>query len=267
MCYTAAMTTGDEQKKIFILLTKQDDAFSRFFSILSGSRYLHASIGFEERGTFFSFNTKRGFCIEQPSKKRQFVPCLLYSLDVTDEVYNDIEARIRVFQENPKPYTFSYFGMFLAIFRMPLKIPFLFNDSYFCTMFVSELIVKSGAAKLRFKPFRYLPRHFPHEPDLKLCFEGVWGQPPVFSEDHGDMTTIPVRYAKRYARMAGRRARVTVKVARRNATRRVRIARGKVKSVRKVVFRAPGRLAIICRDNLYTATKFTRDAIEKWWLS
>jgi len=261
------MDTGNEQKKIFILLTKQTDPFSRFWSLLSASRYLHASIGFEERGTFFSFNTKRGFCIEQPSIKRRFVPCMLYSLDVTDEVYRDIEERIRVFRESPKHYTFSHFGMFLAIFRMPLKIPFLYHDSYFCTMFVSELIIKSGAAKLKFRPFRYLPRHFSHEPELKLCFEGVWGQPPQFSEDQGDLTTIPVRYAKRYVRMAGRRARVTAIVVRRNTIRRVLFARGKAKIVRNHVFRAPGKLAIICRDNLYTATKATRAALEKWWMS
>ena len=261
------MDTADEQKKIFILLTKQTDPFSRFFSVLSGSRYFHASIGFEERGTFFSFNTKRGFCIEQPSKKGQLVPCLLYSLDVTDEVYKDIEERIRVFRDNPKPYTFSYFGMFLAIFRMPLKIPFLFNDSYFCTMFVSEIIIKSGAAKLRFKPFRYLPRHFIYEPDLKLCFEGIWGQPPEFSEGHGDLYSVPVRYTKRYVLLAGKRARITAKVAQRYAFRRVRLAHSRAKRVRNHVFRAPGKLAIICRDNIYIATKFTRDTFEKWWLS
>jgi len=260
------MDTGEKQRKIYILLTKQYDPASRVWSVLSASRYLHASIGFEERGTFFSFNTKRGFCIEQPSKKRQFVPCLLYSLDVTEEVYNDIEERIRVFRENPKPYRFASVGMFLAFFRIPLKLPFLYHNSYFCTMFVSELIIKSGAAKLKFRPFRYLPRHFSHEPDLKLCFEGVWGQPPVFSEDQGDLTTIPVRYAKRYVRMAERRARITVKFVRRNTVRRVRIARGRAIRVRDHVFRAPGKLAIICRDNLVIATKATRDAFERWWL-
>ena len=256
-----------DQKKIYILLTKQTDAFSRFFSILSGSRYFHSSIGFEERGTFFSFNTKRGFCIEQPSIKRQFAPCVLYSLDVSDEVYRDIEERIRIFRESTEHYAFSYFGMFLCIFRMPLKIPFLFNNSYFCSMFVSELIVKSGAAKLRVKPHRYLPRHFPHEPTLKLCFEGVWGQPPQFSEDHGDLFSIPVIYAKRYASKAHKRVRVTVKVAQRSAHRSVKIARGRMDSARKRVFRAPGKFYVICRDNLYTATKNTLDAIEKWWLS
>ena len=262
---TAGQDAG--QKKIYILLTKQTDPFSRFFSILSGSRYFHASIGFEERGTFFSFNTKRGFCIEQPAIKRQFTPCVLYSLDVTDEVYSDIEARIRVFRESNKHYTFSFVGMFLAIFRMPLKIPFLFVDSYFCSMFVTELIVKSGAAKLRFKPHRFLPRHFSHEPALKLCFEGVWGQPPEFSEDQGDLFTIPVRYAKRYARIAQRRARVTVKLAQRNANRTVKYARGKMIYAQKQVFSAPGRFYVICRDNLYTVTKRSREALEKWWLS
>ena len=255
------------QKKIYILLTKQTDPFSRFSSILSGSRYLHASIGFEERGTFFSFNTKHGFCIEQPSVKRQFVPCVLYSLEVTDEVYEDIEKRINVFRDSNERYTFNYFGMFMAIFRIPLKIPFIYHNSYFCTMFVSEIISKSGALKLKFKPYRYLPRHFSHEPKLKLCFEGVWGSPPKFSEDHGDLFSIPVLYAKRHIKKAGRRTRVTVKTARRNATRRVRIARRKVVSVSNKVFRAPGAFYVICRDNLYTATKNTLATLERWWLS
>ena len=258
---------GKKLKKIYILLTKQTDPVSRVFSIMSGSRYFHASIGFEERGTFFSFNTKRGFCIEQPSIRRQYVPCALYSLDVTDEVYKDIEERIKVFRENPKPYGFASVGMFLAIFRMPLKIPFLFVNSYFCTMFVSELIIKSGAAKLKFKPYRYLPRHFSHEPDLKLCFEGVWGQPPEFSEDGGDLYTIPVRYVKRYAGKAHKRARITVKAARRDVYRRARFARSKMIYAQKQVFHAPGRFGVICRDNLYSVTKMSRDAIEKWWMS
>jgi len=256
-----------EQKKIYILLTKQTDLSSRIFSILSGSRYLHASIGFEERGTFFSFNTKRGFCIEQPSIRRQFVPCLLYSLDVTDEVYQDIQERIRTFQNSGKQYRFSHLGMFFAIFRMPLRIPFIYHDSYFCTMFVSELIVKSGAAKLKFKPYRYLPRHFPHEPALHLCFEGVWGSPPSFSEEEGDLYAIPVRFAKRYASKTTKRVRVTMKITRRSAYRTARFARGKMVYARDKVFHAPGKLWVICRDNLYTGSKLTRDAIERWWLS
>jgi len=257
----------EKNKKIYILMTKQTDPFSRLFGLMSGSRYFHASIGFEERGTFFSFNTKRGFCIEQPSVRRQFVPCALYSLDVTEEVYDDIEKRIQVFRENPRPYHFAGFGMFLAIFRMPLKIPFLFDNSYFCTMFVSELIIKSGAAKLKFKPYRYLPRHFSHEPELKLCFEGVWGEPPVYSLDGGDLYTIPVRYVKRYALKARKRARVTVRAARRDAFRRVNIARNRVIVASDQVFRAPGKFGIICRDNIYAASKLSRDVLEKWWMS
>jgi len=256
-----------EQKKIYILLTKQTDPFSRFFGLLSGCKYFHASIGFEERGTFFSFNTKRGFCIEQPAIKRQYSPCVLYSLDVTDDIYRDIESRIKVFRDSDKSYTFSYFGMFLCIFRMPLKIPFLFNNSYFCSMFVSELIVKSGAAKLKVKPHRYLPRHFSHEPKLKLCFEGVWGEPPMYSEDHGDLYSIPVRYAKRYVHRAQKRARVTVRAVRRNTNRSVRFARNRMLFAGNSAFHAPGRFYIICRDNLYTAKKLTLETIERWWLS
>jgi len=260
------MGTEEEQKKIYILLTKQTDPFSRFFGFLSGCGYFHASIGFEERGTFFSFNTKQGFCIEQPAIRGRFKPCVLYSLDVTDEVRKDIENRIRTFQEDPKPSYFAFIGMFLCIFRMPLKIPFLFMHSYFCSMFVSELIVKSGAAKLKVKPHRYLPRHFSHEPALNLCFEGVWGQPPEFSEDQGDLYTIPVRYAKRYVRIAGRQARVTVKTARRHANRRVRIARSRVLRARDRVFRTPGKVFVICRKNLYTVKKISQEAFEKLWI-
>ena len=134
-------------------------------------------------------------------------------------------------------------------------------------MFVSELIVKSGAAKLKVKPHRYLPRHFSHEPSLQLCFEGVWGQPPEFSEDHGDMFMIPVHFAKRYVKQASRRTRVTVRLTRRNAYRTVRLAHNKMLYARDKVFWASGRLGVICRDNLYTVTKLTRDTLEKWLMS
>ena len=256
-----------EQKKIYILLTKQTDIGSRIFSVLSGCKYLHASIGFEERGTFYSFNAKRGFCIEQPSIRRQYVPCLLYSLDVSNDVYTDIEGRISGFRDSESKLGFSHFGMFLAIFRMPLKIPFLFDDSYFCSMFVSELIIKSGAAKLKYKPHRYLPRHFSQEDAFELCFEGIWGQPPKFSEEENDLFSIPVRYAKRYAIKAHRSARVTAKMTKRTAKRRAISARNSFFSVQRQAFRAPGKMYVICRTGLYTASKATLATLEKWWFS
>jgi hypothetical protein len=192
---------------------------------------------------------------------------MLFSISVSDEVYNDIEARISFFRDGGKKYGFSHLGMFLAILRIPLKLPLVYHNSYFCTMFVSELIVKSGAAKLKYKPFRYLPRHFSNEPGFELCFEGVWGQPPEFSEEGGNLYTIPVRYVKRYAVKAHRRVRIRVKAARRDAYRRVRVARGKMIYVRRQVFDAPGKIGVICRDNLYTGYKMSREAIEKWWYS
>ena len=167
-----ARIPSETQKPIYILLTKNGDWRSKLISWLSRSYYSHSSIGLEQKTIFYSFTTKRGFCLEKPFIKNHYIPCQLYRLDVTESVYNDIAFRIQTFSNGE--YKFSYLGALFCGLRVPLRlIPARNKNSYFCSQFIAELLCSSGAAKLQKPPQHFLPKDFLEDPQFKLCYHGT----------------------------------------------------------------------------------------------
>ena len=163
-----------EYKPIYILLTKYNDWFSKTVGLFAGCEYMHASIGLEDGATFFSFNTKRGFCIEMPFSKARNIPCILYRLDVPGHIYEDIALRIQPFINDKEQYKFNYLEIVLCILHMPSwRIPRQRKTRYFCSQFVSELLHLSGAATLKKNPSRFLPKDFSKDPQFRLCYQGA----------------------------------------------------------------------------------------------
>ena len=161
-------------KPIYILLTKYSNWFSKSIGMFTGCEYTHASIGLEDGQTYFSFNTKRGFCIETPFSKVRQTPCVLYRLDVPESIYNDISTRIQIFINGEGRYKFNYLDTLLCILRIPFWcIPIHSKTRYFCSQFVSELLCLSGAVKLKKKPSRFLPKDFSKNPQFRLCYKGA----------------------------------------------------------------------------------------------
>ena len=163
-----------KKKTIYILLTKYSDRISRTIGVCSGCKYMHASIGLEDGRTFFSFNTKHGFCIETPLSKSRQTPCMLYTIDVPEHTYQDIARRIQVFIDSESRYRFSYIGTVCCILRLPSWcIPAQNKNRYFCSQFVSELLCLTGAAQLRKPPSRFLPKDFSTDPQFSLRYQGA----------------------------------------------------------------------------------------------
>jgi hypothetical protein len=155
---------------VSILLTKYSTKFSKAFGLVSGYRYTHASIGLDDGNErFFSFNSKKGFSIERPERKKKDEQCIMFRLSVTQEAYEDILDRIAAFETNPEKYRYSYIGVLLCL----LHIRFKFRNRYFCSQFVSEILSLSGAARL-IKPAEiYLPEFFHRQPGFELCYQGT----------------------------------------------------------------------------------------------
>ncbi|MCL2493013.1 MAG: hypothetical protein FWF33_03105 [Clostridiales bacterium] len=165
-----ADTAENEGKKsVYVLLTKQHSVTSILVRLFTLNEYTHSSIALERDGSFYSFNPGRGFTVERPiGKKRSGTPCRLYRLEVSDQTFQEIESRIHWFLDNPQQYKFNYVGMVFTILRIPVG----FENRYFCSQFVSEMLSTTGAASLRTRPNYYLPRHFLRESGLKLSYAG-----------------------------------------------------------------------------------------------
>ena len=146
-------------KEITILLTRYSDWISSFVYHIAGHGYTHASLSLGE-GVYYSFNY-RGFCEETLEKHRrrgveQSLSCVL---EVSDQAYQDIQARIEAFQRRRAEYRYTRLGVLCYL----LRIPFLWRRHYFCSQFVAEVLQQSAACPLARRAQLYLPNQLCRE--------------------------------------------------------------------------------------------------------
>ena len=151
-------------RTITILLTKHRDRMSKFLYYLSWGGYTHSSISLDDGTTYYSFNF-RGFCIETKEKHKRHgvTESICFQINVSEEVYAHLKERITHFEENREKYRYTLFGVICCIF----KLPFVKEDNYFCSQFIAELLLTSGAVDLKKSACLYLPNQFYKE--LKHC--------------------------------------------------------------------------------------------------
>lgn len=148
-------------KQINVMLTKFSDLGSLFLYIACGFGYTHASIGLAETpGVYYSFNTK-GFCEETiPKYRRHGVKkSICYQLNVSDEAYAVVKNYLEEFKQTRKNYQYTMLGTFLCHFHIRYKR----SDRYFCSQFVADLLIRSGAVRLKKIAELYLPNQFRKE--------------------------------------------------------------------------------------------------------
>ena len=131
---------------------------------MSGFGCTHVSISLDDKDEYFyAFNTK-GFRKEYPRKHRNRTAnntCL--RLKVTESQYNTIRNRLNKFERRKNKYSYDYWGIALALFRLQRKK----KEKYFCSSFMAELLSKANVIQLQRKSTRYLPFHLQKE--LLLC--------------------------------------------------------------------------------------------------
>lgn len=143
---------------ITILLTKYSSLFSSFISCLAGRGYSHASIATDDTmENFYSFNHK-GFVIETLSKRIRWKAerTLCIQIMVSQEAYALTLEQIDFFIAQKERYKYSKIGTFLCLLHIPHK----FQNQYFCSQFVAEMLSLSGVLELKRDPSLYLPNHF-----------------------------------------------------------------------------------------------------------
>ena len=149
-------TENKSMKTVTILPTKYSDLFGRFISGISKYGYSHASISIDEKEEiFYSFNIK-GFAIEKPKKrtpKKRRPGSVCIRMQVPETTYAMIENEINRFMEKREQYTYSRWGVVLCLLHIPHK----FENQYFCSQFVAEVLSRAGAIELKKKESLYLP--------------------------------------------------------------------------------------------------------------
>lgn len=175
----------DNKRYIYILLMRYPDTFSKVFQCVSRSKYNHVSIGISDSNdTFYSYVIK-GFRKELPRKYPTFnkkeVPCALYSIEVSDEVYRITKATLDEHEKQSYKFKYNLLGVILCL----LKVVYPMKNRYFCSQFVSEILDQMKAVRLSKHSALYMPDDFTKMKDLDLCFSGYLSQlviQPRYSE-------------------------------------------------------------------------------------
>lgn len=169
------------RKKVFVLLTRFPDLGSKIIHLITRCHYTHASIGLEEdMNTFYSF-VRKGFIVEKLTRylkpDREPFPCLLYEIEVSDEVYGRIQSILSDFVRREQALRYTKLGVMLGLSHVSFKR----RDRYFCSQFVAE-VLKYGRAV-------YLQK------DSSLYFPGDFGKLQGIKEDfRGDLQGMVCRY-------------------------------------------------------------------------
>ena len=177
-CFTAKK--AERNKSIYILLTKSDTCISKIINLTTADRYTHVSISFDESlQPLYSFARKyvhfplpAGLRQEPLDdgffKRYSYIPCALYELKVTEDVYNRAKRQVDRMMKKQKKYRFSVLGLILC----RLSIPFHRKHFYFCSEFVGSILEDSNALALPKAPSLMRPNDYSKFSDMSCKFEG-----------------------------------------------------------------------------------------------
>ena len=94
--------------------------------------------------------------------------CLVYKLNVTDEQYENLMIELDKFIKDNEKYKYSVKGLVFTYFNKPYKRDYY----YFCSQFVSEVLINSGIYKTDKKPELIKPMDLLDIEDKVLFYEG-----------------------------------------------------------------------------------------------
>lgn len=174
-------------KTIYIFLTRSGTLLSNLVYCVTGAKYTHVSLAFDEDlTTLYSSTRKNGYTMFPAGPSREYlnrglfllrgqeIPCALYALEVTDEVYLRARRRAEHMMAHGELYRFNTIGLVLCA----LHIRWQRRRHYFCSQFVSEVLEKSGALELP-KPSTLMhPRDYAALPQLECLYQGLLADLP-----------------------------------------------------------------------------------------
>lgn len=167
-------------KTIYILLTRSTTILSRLVHFVTEDDYTHVAIAFdEELKTLYSSSRKNGKtlfpagpCVEDLKhgyySMHDRIPCAVYELKVSDEVYEDAKWEVQKIMEKADQYHFNILGLFLC----QMNIPCHRRNYFFCSQFVSEVLHRSRALNLPKDTSLMKPSDYMKIPELFCLFQG-----------------------------------------------------------------------------------------------
>lgn len=166
-------------KKIYIILTHTGTVLSRIVKYYTKYEYSHISIGLDKElnrmysfGRLNPYNPFWGGFVHEYIDKGTFkrfknTKTEVYSLEITDEQYSNIEKLIEKMTECRKKYKFNIIGLFAVSINKKIKT----KDSFYCAEFVKYVVENAGIEMTL--PEIIKPQDFRNLRNLQIVYTGL----------------------------------------------------------------------------------------------
>jgi hypothetical protein len=166
--------------EVFIVFSKTGTWLSSLLSKIGNFKYMHSSISLkEDLSVMYSFGRINpnnpflgGFVKEsiysgvyQFSKKNEIK---VYKMTITKEQAKILQDEIAQFELQAKYYHYNFLGLMF----IPFKIKYVRKHHYFCSQFISELLMKIAILDQSISPEWTSPSDLIENLDLEFVFEG-----------------------------------------------------------------------------------------------
>lgn len=139
-------------RNIYLVFTKTGTWLSKLIYVFSKIKYAHSSISLDDSFMrMYSFGRinpdnpfSGGFVEENLSegvyKKFTRCECMIYRVKVTEEQYTSLQEQIKKFSAERENLKYNFLGLFGILLNKPLGR----KNYYFCSQFVSEILMESN---------------------------------------------------------------------------------------------------------------------------
>lgn len=171
---------ADENKKVYILISKTSTVPSNIIKMWTKEPYAHTSLALDiELNEMYSFARKGminpfncGFIAEDITKgifgRDVNTKCVVFELDVTDLQHESILLQLDQFKSNAEKYRYNYWGIFGVTRNKAIEREY----NYFCSQFVASVLKKAGVDILDKEPGLVRPEDFRKCEKLKVIYKG-----------------------------------------------------------------------------------------------
>lgn len=167
-------------REIYLVLSRTGTMFSNIIALFTQKEYSHVSLSLDSSfSQMFSFGRKipskvlpaglvkenlySGVFAMYPNSR-----CLVYKVNISLDQFNFLQNEINEFFKNQDDYKYSVLGTVTTYFNKPYKREYY----YFCSQFVSELLINSGIYKTDKLPEVIKPMDLLEIENKTLFYEG-----------------------------------------------------------------------------------------------
>ncbi|MGO5066415.1 MULTISPECIES: hypothetical protein [unclassified Clostridium] len=169
-----------KHKQVYIVLSLTGSNFGHLIKFYTKEPYSHVSLAFDkDLKEMYSFGRKypnnpfmAGFVKESLDKgaflKFKNAECTIYSLDISKENYYKLKEIIEIFKSESNKYRYNLLGILGVIIGYPLETKY----KYFCSQFVSHVLIESGVKLFDKPPGLTTPQDFRIYENKKIVYSG-----------------------------------------------------------------------------------------------